>query len=72
MEHKNRVCMLQMALFNLRKEVDLLKEEIGLLHYEVYQNESPHQLLKMMERKEFGFLSYPREDHVLIVPSKKQ
>jgi|GEM_PF-4088725 len=70
MEHKNRVHILQMALFGLRKEVNLLKEEIGLLQYEVYQNESPHQLLKMIEHKEFSCLSYPREDHILIVPSK--
>ncbi len=68
LHEQNRLAQVKMQMPCKEKEMDLLREEIRLLSYELDQYESPNRLIELAHLPEFSHLKHPVLKEILTVP----
>ncbi len=66
-DKNNRITQLKIAIPNIAKQVQNLKEKNMQLQYEIDQFESPQNLISLARQKEFSHLKFPSLTDVLMV-----
>ncbi len=68
LHQQNMLTQVKMQLPRREKEMELVREEIRRLSYELDQYESPNRLIELAHLPEFSHLKHPVLKEILTVP----
>jgi len=69
-DRHNKLTELRLALPQLSREVNMIKEENTRLRYEIERFESPIHLMELLRKPEFSHLHYPYLNEVFVLPQE--
>ena len=65
----NELTGLRLEIPELAKELKEIQEQNIRFKYEINQFESPIHLLELAQKPEFGYLKYPYQNQIMVIPA---
>ncbi|MCH9610154.1 MAG: hypothetical protein S4CHLAM81_07320 [Chlamydiales bacterium] len=66
-EKQNRITQLRLEIPQLARQVELLRQEIVRVQFEVDQFENPVHLLELARKPEYGHLRQPKVNEIVTI-----